>query len=48
MFIFIIVGSPWINPLFDYPDRLKNIIEWNYFFVSLLFYVPFSIIMFNY
>ena len=48
MFIFIIVGSPWINPLFDYPYNLKNIIEWNYFFVSLLFYVPFSIIIFNY
>ena len=48
MFIFIIVGSPWINPLFDYPYNLKNIIEWNYFFVSLLFYIPFSIIIFKY
>ena len=48
MFILIIVGSPWINPLFDYPYNLKNIIEWNYFFVSLLFYIPFSIIIFKY
>ena len=48
MFIFIIVGSPWVNPLFDYPYNLKNIIEWNYFFVSLLFYIPFSIIILKY
>ena len=48
MFILIIVGSPWVNPLFDYPYNLKNIIEWNYFFVSLLFYIPLSIIIFKY
>ncbi len=48
MFIFIIVGSPWVNPLFEYPYNLKNIIEWNYFFLSLLFYIPLSIIIFKY
>ena len=27
MFIFIIVGSPWINPLFEYPDNLKILLN---------------------
>ena len=35
MFVLIIAGLPWVNPLFDYPSNLKNIIEWNFFFVSL-------------
>ena len=48
MTILIIIGLPWVNPLFKYPSELKNIIEWNYFFVSLLFYIPLSIIIFKY
>ncbi len=48
MFVLIIAGLPWVNPLFDYPYNLKNIIEWNFFFVSLLFYIPLSIIILKY
>tara|TARA_Y100000590_G_scaffold259394_1_gene291296 strand:- start:4475 stop:5137 length:663 start_codon:yes stop_codon:yes gene_type:complete len=44
MTILIIIGSPWINPLFKYPYELKNIIEWNYFFLIIVFYIPVAII----
>ena len=23
----IIIGMPWVNPLFEYPDKLKNIVR---------------------
>ena len=26
MTILIIIGLPWVNPLFKYPDQLKNIV----------------------
>ena len=48
MSLLIFIGSPWINPLFDYPYNLKNIIEWNYFFVSLVFYIPLGILILKY
>jgi len=44
MSILIIIGSPWVNPLFEYPYDLKNIVEWNYFFLMISFYVPLSIL----
>ena len=40
----IIVGLPWVNPLFKYPNQLKNIIEWNYFLLTIIFYLPTSLI----
>ena len=42
MTVLIIIGSPWVNPLFTYPDKLKNIVEWNYFLLTILFYLPIS------
>ena len=42
MTILIIIGSPWVNPLFKYPNELKNIIEWNYFLLTIIFYIPVS------
>ena len=42
MTILIIIGMPWVNPLFAYPDKLKNIVEWNYFLLTILFYLPIS------
>lgn len=47
MTILIIIGLPWVNPLFKYPDQLKNIIEWNYFFLVIIFYIPLSIMFLN-
>ena len=47
MTILIIIGLPWVNPLFNYPDQLKNIIEWNYFFLVVIFYIPLSIMFLN-
>ena len=38
----IIIGTPWVNPLFEYPDKLKNIVEWNYFLLTVIFYLPIS------
>tara|TARA_B100000780_G_scaffold194590_1_gene137230 strand:+ start:99 stop:779 length:681 start_codon:yes stop_codon:yes gene_type:complete len=38
----IIIGMPWVNPLFEYPDKLKNIVEWNYFLLTVIFYLPIS------
>jgi len=43
MTILIIIGLPWVNPLFKYPDQLKNIVEWNYFLLTILFYIPVSL-----
>lgn len=48
MTLLIIIGSPWINPLFNYPDQLKNIVEWNYFLLVIGFYIPLSLIFFKY
>ena len=42
MTVLIIIGMPWVNPLFAYPDKLKNIVEWNYFLLTILFYLPIS------
>ena len=36
----VVIGTPWVNPLFDYPDQLKNIVEWNLFLLTILFYIP--------
>jgi hypothetical protein len=47
MTILIIIGTPWINPLFKYPDKLKNIIEWNYFLLTIIFYLPISMLFFK-
>ena len=40
MTILVVIGTPWVNPLFEYPDRLKNIVEWNLFLLTILFYIP--------
>ena len=40
MAILAVIGLPWVNPLFKYPDQLKNIVEWNYLFLTIFFYVP--------
>ena len=48
MTILIIIGLPWINPLFKYPDQLKNIIEWNYFLLTLIFYIPLSFLFYQF
>ena len=47
MTILIIIGSPWVNPLFHYPNYLKNIIEWNYFLLTIIFYIPVSLIFYQ-
>ena len=47
MTILIIIGLPWVNPLFKYPDQLKNIIEWNYFLLTIVFYIPLSLIFYR-
>jgi len=47
MSILIIIGLPWVNPLFKYPDQLKNIVEWNYFFLMIIFYIPLSLVFSN-
>ena len=46
MTILIIIGLPWVNPLFKYPNQLKNIVEWNYFLLTIIYYTPLSL-MFN-
>jgi hypothetical protein len=43
MTILVIIGLPWVNPLFKYPDQLKNIIEWNFFLLTIIFYIPLSL-----
>ena len=40
MTILIIIGLPWVNPLFKYPNQLKNIIEWNFFLLAVIYYLP--------
>ena len=47
MSILIIIGLPWVNPLFEYPNQLKNIVEWNYFFLMISFYVPLSLLFYK-
>ena len=47
MTILIIIGSPWIDPLFKYPNELKNIIEWNYFLLTIIFYIPLSLLFYQ-
>ena len=47
MTILVIIGLPWVNPLFKYPNELKNIIEWNFFLLAIIFYIPVSLIFFN-
>ena len=44
----VIVGLPWVNPLFKYPDQLKNIIEWNYFLLTIIFYIPISLMFYQF
>ena len=48
MTILIIIGLPWVNPLFKYPDQLKNIIEWNFFLLTIVFYIPLSIMFYSF
>ena len=43
MSLLIIIGSPWINPFFDYPNKLKNIVEWNFMLLVLIYYIPFGL-----
>ena len=47
MTILIIIGLPWVNPLFKYPDQLKNIVEWNYFLLMIVFYIPLSLLFYK-
>ena len=47
MTVLIIIGFPWVNPLFKYPDQLKNIVEWNYFLQTIVFYIPLSIMFYQ-
>ena len=47
MTILIIIGLPWVNPLFQYPNQLKNIIEWNYFLLTIIFYIPVSLMFYQ-
>jgi len=47
MTILVIIGLPWVNPLFKYPDQLKNIIEWNFFLLTIFFYIPLSIMFYQ-
>tara|TARA_Y100000768_G_scaffold384479_1_gene368590 strand:+ start:632 stop:1291 length:660 start_codon:yes stop_codon:yes gene_type:complete len=47
MSLFVIIGSPWVNPLIDYPYNLKNVIEWNFFLITILFYLPISVLLYN-
>ena len=43
----LIIGLPWVNPLFNYPDQLKNIIEWNFFLLTIFFYIPLSLLFYH-
>ena len=42
MSLLVIIGMPWVNPLFKYPNELKNIVEWNFFLLTIIFYIPIS------
>ena len=46
MSLLIIIGTPWVNPLFKYPNVLKNIIEWNFFLLTIIFYIPTSLLFY--
>lgn len=48
MTILIIIGLPWVNPLFNYPNQLKNIVEWNYFLLTIIFYLPVSLMFYQF
>ena len=48
MTVLIIIGMPWVNPLFAYPDKLKNIVEWNYFLLTIIFYLPISTLFYQF
>jgi hypothetical protein len=47
MTLLIIIGLPWVDPFFEYPNELKNIIEWNYFLLTIIFYLPLSFIFYK-
>jgi len=47
MTILIIIGLPWVNPLFEYPHKLKNVIEWNLLFLTVIFYIPLSFLLYR-
>ena len=47
MTVLLIIGLPWVNPLLNYPDQLKNIIEWNYFLLTIFFYIPLSLLFYH-
>ena len=47
MTVLIIIGLPWVNPLFKYPNQLKNIIEWNFFLLTVIFYLPLSLLFYQ-
>ena len=40
MTVLILVGSPWVNPFFTYPDKIKNIVEWNFLLLMIIYYIP--------
>ena len=48
MTVLIIIGSPWVNPLFAYPNKLKNIVEWNYFLLTIVFYLLISSLFYQF
>lgn len=48
MTLLIIIGSPWVDPFFEYPNKLKNIIEWNYFLLTITFYLPLSLMFYKF
>ena len=47
MTLLIIIGLPWVNPLFKYPNQLKNIVEWNFFLLTIIFYIPLSFMFYQ-
>ena len=47
MTLLAIIGLPWANPLFEYPNQLKNIIEWNFFLLTIIFYIPLSLMFYQ-
>ena len=47
MTLLAIIGLPWVNPLFEYPNQLKNIIEWNFFLLTIIFYIPLSLMFYQ-
>ncbi len=47
MTVLVIIGAPWVNPLFKYPDQLKNIVEWNLLLLTILFYIPIYLLFRN-